>query len=1071
MILREIHIDGFGVHRDLRHGLSPNLNLIVGPNEAGKSTLHAFVRGLLYGFPRGNTKETRYAALRGGRHGGALSVEADGGVYRILRSGEPRHTLSVELPGGGVGGKEVLDQLLRTTDAQLFRNVFAFGLDELMDFGGLMGREMEMRIFDTAVSGAGRSVTEIVGKLREIQQEELSARKGRVRELASQIGDLEKELRGAQTRAKGYADLASEETRLAQSLAEVKTRAEEARREVSRLEALVALWPTERRRQEAIERLRELPQREAGALPIGAERLDRFDHIREQLEELGSADEERRLREQRLQRELALAAPDEGLRAVADRAEALLRDQRLQADRRERILALRLAIEQRAEGASRLLGSLGPRWTEELVRRVDRSLSRREEVDAFAARFRDLEREREPLLAALRRAEDAAAEAARQLEETRLLVEEHGEAAPAEALDRRAGALAELRAAREERLQLERRLASIRDQRRAAGERPAVAGAGGRIRPALWAGAGAFAVVAVLAFLSASTSAAAVAAMAALLLLAFALTWRAPVAAAPGAVGDAAGAEAEVEELLVRCDEAMRRHAEGAGVPGAAGASEIEAAAEALQRARVHRHRWEDLHRELRDRQRRERDTAAASAAAREARDRMEEVADALQREWVRCIESVFGEIAREGLLGAGAGADADAGAGADPGPEDGAGVGAGEGAGAVPLSPEAVRARLVRVDDAVKLLEERARDRAELDRLETSVEGWDRELAEVAALAGIQGGGEEALGRLSDALEVERKKEGDRRLLEGSLVELGEELQLAAGSRERLEADAAAILGEAGARDREGLAARIEEDRRRVEAEEAIAAAQRVIEERLGLGSDARELRRELERGEVGSWEAERERAQAEAAARAEELEGLIARLTLASEERKKLEASADVPRISAGLAERRAELEEAVRRWRMAALLERLLQRSLDDLRRERQPAVLKAAGEAFSGITGGRYTAILQRMEGDGVEVLDQSGERIAASALSRGAREQLYICVRLGLAAAFAEQGTRLPLLLDDVLVNFDPERAERGARVLVDHAARHQTLLFTCHPKTVERMLALCPEAAVLELAG
>jgi hypothetical protein len=40
---------------------------------------------------------------------------------------------------------------------------------------------------------------------------------------------------------------------------------------------------------------------------------------------------------------------------------------------------------------------------------------------------------------------------------------------------------------------------------------------------------------------------------------------------------------------------------------------------------------------------------------------------------------------------------------------------------------------------------------------------------------------------------------------------------------------------------------------------------------------------------------------------------------------------------------------------------------------------------------------------------------------------------------------------LPMILDDVFVNFDQQRAAIAAKVLMDFAADgHQLLLFTCH---------------------
>jgi hypothetical protein len=65
------------------------------------------------------------------------------------------------------------------------------------------------------------------------------------------------------------------------------------------------------------------------------------------------------------------------------------------------------------------------------------------------------------------------------------------------------------------------------------------------------------------------------------------------------------------------------------------------------------------------------------------------------------------------------------------------------------------------------------------------------------------------------------------------------------------------------------------------------------------------------------------------------------------------------------------------------------------------------------------------------------------------LSGGAQEQLALLTRLGLAEVLAGEGT-LPLVLDDSLVNTDPQRLRQIHRVLFRAADRLQVLLLSCH---------------------
>ena len=60
-------------------------------------------------------------------------------------------------------------------------------------------------------------------------------------------------------------------------------------------------------------------------------------------------------------------------------------------------------------------------------------------------------------------------------------------------------------------------------------------------------------------------------------------------------------------------------------------------------------------------------------------------------------------------------------------------------------------------------------------------------------------------------------------------------------------------------------------------------------------------------------------------------------------------------------------------------------------------------------------------------------------------------------------------TALPFVMDDVLVNFDPERTARTASVIADLATRHQVLVFTCQPTTVDALRAAAPDARLIEL--
>ena len=90
MKIRSLYIDGFGKFHDWKPstGFGEGLTAIVGPNEAGKTTLLAFIRRMLYGFPDGRRNLNYYPPLNGGKIGGRLEILGeDGREYILSRNG------------------------------------------------------------------------------------------------------------------------------------------------------------------------------------------------------------------------------------------------------------------------------------------------------------------------------------------------------------------------------------------------------------------------------------------------------------------------------------------------------------------------------------------------------------------------------------------------------------------------------------------------------------------------------------------------------------------------------------------------------------------------------------------------------------------------------------------------------------------------------------------------------------------------------------------------------------------------------------------------------------------------
>ncbi|PIP72709.1 MAG: hypothetical protein COW89_04940 [Nitrospinae bacterium CG22_combo_CG10-13_8_21_14_all_47_10] len=185
MQLREIHIDGFGIFTNKRiTGLAPGINIIYGKNEFGKTTLLEFIRRILFGFPTKRDNTNLYTPAQGGSLGGSLKVVLQNGEDMVISRSPGPHggTVRISTPGEVLQGQSVLNHLLGNAD--IYRNIYAFTIDELHDFNTLNSDEVKNRIY-----GAGLGLGNV--SLKEIEKEI----EGRCSQIfrprgSSQMGDL-----------------------------------------------------------------------------------------------------------------------------------------------------------------------------------------------------------------------------------------------------------------------------------------------------------------------------------------------------------------------------------------------------------------------------------------------------------------------------------------------------------------------------------------------------------------------------------------------------------------------------------------------------------------------------------------------------------------------------------------------------------------------------------------------------------------------------------------------------------------------------------------------------------------
>ncbi len=168
-----------------------------------------------------------------------------------------------------------------------------------------------------------------------------------------------------------------------------------------------------------------------------------------------------------------------------------------------------------------------------------------------------------------------------------------------------------------------------------------------------------------------------------------------------------------------------------------------------------------------------------------------------------------------------------------------------------------------------------------------------------------------------------------------------------------------------------------------------------------------------------------------------------------------------ADIEQMGS-LAEVRSKEQDALDRlrgagleWAAIVLALDLLDETRKTYEQEKQPAVLRHAGRIFQQITDGRYTHVLAPIDQNTIRVRGADDRWWEPTALSRGTREQLFLAIRFAYLVELAATQEALPVIMDDILVNFDDHRAAQCVDAVSEISQSHQILLMACRKETVE----------------
>ena len=1027
MRIRELHIEGFGRFSDIHLGpFDDQVTVFHGLNEAGKSTLLEFIRRILFGFRTGRGRLPAgyniYPPLAGGRHGGSITIVSDRGELFTIQRIAGTNTATLTKATGEVVPELELQRLLGNHSKSVFESVFAFTIDELRDEALLADESVNSQIYS-----AGMGATKLPGALKTLSERksELFRKGGSRHEIHKVWGELSEVESVLSEVSNNSADFATQSFRLKEleeDLSNLRECRKGANSKLQEYRNLERAWDDWNILDIAKRRLEELPEIE-NFPEDGVGRLDT-------LEELArKAQEEERKASSRVEEARGKIGPEIEGKTILAKPEAIRemergRDQFDQSVRDLPGLESKLRTEQ--ENLKNTLSDLGEGWDEERLHDFDLSILVREEISEHEERLRTARVKVSNIRSTLAQGETQLGDASGDLgraqkslnDATKPDLDERGIREYRRGIRRAGNTLSEFNLT-------ETRTADLEDQLdlvAGPGSQPTqrdrevrVPGILGLIGAALAVGS---------AFLGENGVIPGSVAGAVLLATAGYMYFKSKptkqVTESP-IIGRIRRQIKETEELRTCLEKRLAEHASNLGIPNINNDLLAEAE-EQIDEKSMRLDKWNRLQEAvtkacgLEKRLIKRRDDLA------EAAEQSEKKLESDRKEWNKWLKT---RGLRETFS---------------------------------PNSVEELR-RLVDLGRERRLAVVETKDR--IDLVNGDIQDYVEVVQPLASAHGLELDPDDHVGvgvvadKLVALYETVLKRSQARTGAINDLRDAQKELCRRKQGYQSARCEISKLIKLGGAEEAENFRwrARIYEDRR--ENKTQVGDALRKLQGLSGPGLPLADLQAQLADSSLQSIDKDISATESKVKAIDQRIEEVAHQLGSANRALEGMLSEKDSSKYRANRDLFLERMRDHARGWSVLTIAENLLREAQRKFEKERQPDVIRHAGKFFHEITDGSYTAIYSPLGSSEINVTDPNGTPKLPSQLSRGTREQLFLALRFGLALDLGQRSERLPVIVDEALVNFDPVRGLKVAGAFVDLSRTNQVLVFTCHPQIVD----------------
>jgi uncharacterized protein YhaN len=151
-------------------------------------------------------------------------------------------------------------------------------------------------------------------------------------------------------------------------------------------------------------------------------------------------------------------------------------------------------------------------------------------------------------------------------------------------------------------------------------------------------------------------------------------------------------------------------------------------------------------------------------------------------------------------------------------------------------------------------------------------------------------------------------------------------------------------------------------------------------------------------------------------------------------------------------------ADLRGAVDRYVRLRLASVILRQEIERYRTSHQEPLLARASELFKQLTLSSFSRLQTDFNERDQPILvgvRPSGDLLGVEGMSDGTRDQLFLALRLASLEHYLATNEPLPFVVDDILIQFDDQRAEATLKVLTQLSSKTQIIFFTHHKGLIE----------------